>query len=1110
MLSKWPRLLAVLLCLCLCLQLSLARPPSLDRRQDENTPQPTPEPTGVSQENPTNGGDQEQQPATTTAQETGDKTASASETVVPTTTASPKSGDDVLNETIPEDQLPLTPRLTPAYGVAGFLLMVSGLVYLTIGIKNTWLQIFLSVNLLGNLATTVLIIYVMTVPVSNAIQGAYLVAVVITGAALGGGSTIFKEVTEGLGCILGGFCLSMWILTLVPGGLILQTAYKSVFIAALSLGSFGFFFSHHTRDYALIGLISFGGATASVLGIDCYSRSGLKEFWAYVWDLNEDLFPIGAVTYPITKGMRVESAAIILLCLAGIVSQLKLWRVIQIRRAKKAAEKAEEERNLQEVDETVGRDVEERTARDRRHWERVFGDGDSGAEVGDSTSSISRKSESGDVAEKGSRVMSTSTRPVSPGNSGMDEADNPTSEPPGGMSPEPPSTTPALMTSGEGDGANIMVRVVPDEFPRTPDRESVRDPEEQVWTQNANNDDHPTTERRDSMGVPRAMATSPRPEVVPLPFQVAEDEDYGGIDRQTVGARSSIAGTFADDDERPQSMRSSLARRLSQGSANLLRSLSQRTDKNVSGEVGGSRVELVARRSVAQADDDDEGSLAANVDLESSDDERSTLHGDDGKSVGIPADLPGEVEDAPTAKPEQSEQPEPSAQPQGPQPESDVPEETQSVARSEVPVNGKVSGERGSTVEAPVSGSASSRRAKSTSGTSSIAALTRDALPQPLSRTALKYRTNEWVKHSTTADAPEPDDIQIYDTPEPEMPTKEETPAPLNVDELQQTATTGTPAPAPAPSRPSAAVSNYPPFSPPRSDSRLSMGGSHEPFGRSPRRSSSGILPVQTILEEPTNRTTTRTPAAEDDLSSGRASMSASPFRQTRASSVSPPNGLPYSNSYTLMGQRETYIRNKPLAPYNPLNSGMVDYSLPLHPTPSQSPAPEYVYSSHPQPVVRDDDDMPLSQRRALIRQSSAMFAPRAPSGMGMMAFDPSFNSHQPQRHTSTPAPAIREAQLANFRQSVAADLRSGTPILAGGTRESTMGIGRGGDVKRVIEMQRGAMLREKEAEAQAREAERWEKERREEEFEQMMRSGELMGAHQEAMRRMQGLAREK
>lgn len=52
----------------------------------------------------------------------------------------------------------------------------------------------------------------MNPPVTNAVQGGYLVAVVVTGAVFGGLALVFKEITEGLCCLLGGFCIGMWLM----------------------------------------------------------------------------------------------------------------------------------------------------------------------------------------------------------------------------------------------------------------------------------------------------------------------------------------------------------------------------------------------------------------------------------------------------------------------------------------------------------------------------------------------------------------------------------------------------------------------------------------------------------------------------------------------------------------------------------------------------------------------------------------------------------------------------------------------------------------------------------------------------------------------------------
>lgn len=167
-------------------------------------------------------------------------------------------------------------------------MIVTGAFYTVIGIKTQRLHIFFSTTYLVALAVTVLVEYVMHPPISNAVQGAYFVAACVSGLIFGALAVVFADVTEGLGCFLGGFCLSMWFLVLKSGGLITSTAGKSIFIGCFTVGIFALYISHYTRVYGLIGSTSFAGATVVVLGIDCFSRAGLKEFWLYIWSKQLD------------------------------------------------------------------------------------------------------------------------------------------------------------------------------------------------------------------------------------------------------------------------------------------------------------------------------------------------------------------------------------------------------------------------------------------------------------------------------------------------------------------------------------------------------------------------------------------------------------------------------------------------------------------------------------------------------------------------------------------------------------------------------------------------------------------------------------------------------
>ena len=272
-----------------------------------------------------------------------------------------------------EQQLPVSPRITPGLSIGGVVLILIGVALNIIGVKNKWVHISLSSGLLAGLAVTVLINYVESPPVSNGIQGAYFVGIFMTGLIFGAGSLIFKEVTEGLGCLLGGFCVSMWFMTLKPGGLITNSAGKAIFIAVFCVVFWSLSFSHYTRAYGLIGSTAFSGATAFVIGVDCFSLAGYKEFWFYIWGLNDNLYPLGTTSFPLTRGIRVEIIIIVLATIIGVISQIKLWKIVRDKQKRREEEAQEAERRKDVVEQALGRRLERQNDQDRSNWEKQYG-----------------------------------------------------------------------------------------------------------------------------------------------------------------------------------------------------------------------------------------------------------------------------------------------------------------------------------------------------------------------------------------------------------------------------------------------------------------------------------------------------------------------------------------------------------------------------------------------------------------------------------------------------------------------------------------------------------------------------------------------------------------
>jgi hypothetical protein len=280
------------------------------------------------------------------------------------------------------------------------------------------------------------------------------------------------------------------------------------------------------------------------------------------------------------------------------------------------------------------------------------------------------------------------------------------------------------------------------------------------------------------------------------------------------------------------------------------------------------------------------------------------------------------------------------------------------------------------------------------------------------------------------------------------------------------------------------------------------------------RRTSSTFEPI--AEEHDAVNSTVPHPAVEGDnlrqmTTSPALSMAASVGIRASASGI-----VPYSSPQTLIGQRDMYLRSR--------SSGNLLANLPEEMGHGYQYAPSDVGSLYNYPTYAslavDPDDMPLSQRKEMMRHNSLSTLQgvhplqRASSGMDL-AETAGFNSHQPKRNSTLPTPAAREAQLASFRSSVAMDLRSGNPMMTSQSREtpfaSTTNLlrsGRESEIKRNIDLQRDRMLGQKEAEAQQREMNRQQREFTDRVFDERMRSGELLDAHREAMRKMQKGAR--
>ncbi|KAL6713180.1 hypothetical protein ACLMJK_009301 [Lecanora helva] len=1005
--------------------------------------------------------------ASGTIHSTSDASAAASTFAVVTASPIPKGSFNITstNDTVIEG-LPVKPQITPGLSVAGALMILTGAFYTIVGIKTKWLHISLSSAYLVSLAVTVLILYVMHPPVSNGLQGGYVAAAMLPGAILGGLAIVFKDITEGFACFLGGFCLSMWFLVLKPGGLISNDVGKVIFIACLTVGAFPLYLSHHTRPYGLIGSVAFGGATVVVLGIDCFSRAGLKEFWLYIWGLNDDIFPLHYhQPYPITRGIRVEIAAIIIICFMGVMSQMKIWKIIRQKREERAQEqqRKEHERNLS--DEEQGRKVEANNQQDRSLWEathgRKSGTGvqerylDSG--IGTDEPSSTRKSSLGDVRDTETAGME------------LHEMSDP--------------------TKSTDENGRVTIHVAQDDFYETSlvggQRTSL---ERNMLGSVAGPSTCAASEASSIKGAAKVTTIDPslalKPKVVPPPFKIPSpesDSDEGG---------SSIVASVATDN------------------------VPRRGSKRLSGFSMNRKPSNPSRRSYIASDTSEEALMIPHVE----DDQASSLAAtQDGVSEHNGSEDMLDYSRSQTPVVEQVL-------------DGESLEALEAVSLTKISNPDHLTNEL---PELPSSRPASMMvpeddKCRNGKSLSHLDGPAQDARPIPLrgnlpeggSKVVTAYRTNEWAKHLDAADVPDVEELKMHKKRAQEKPQAVEPAAPVDVKALQQTPLDAAPRPEP--------ISNPSHQNLPSSKSRSSTLMSKNPFSRlskqqsSPTESQPNIHPLavakgvernpsQASLVNSVSRTSSQTSLdsagrlgdnQRPSLPQRRTSQGSSPYinRGYRSSST-PLGSTPLLESPIEEGVESNFPKTR-LTPHDSHLISQRDRIITSKPSSTSLLRTSYsnvALDQHPafRSIEEDTDDIPLTRRKSMLQQNPEAVPLKHRSSVGASgATTPVQNRNNPYRSSSTSQVASSRPGLSQRDSTISAWHRSLKPDTTAHLENQNM------------EARRADLLREKQRESTSRLEGNIKSGVRNSVIDQGMRRGDMLNAHQAAMRKLQGEAK--
>lgn len=826
-----------------------------------------------------------------------------------------------------------------------------------------------------------------------------------------------------------------------------------------------------------------------------------------------------------TRGIRVELAAIIVVCLLGLLSQFRLWKVIRERRQKQEEILAEEQQKKDEAELELGRTLEEKKLHELARWEAVYGEPSSKKQRELSTSTtensptlvvtpgLHRTHSAPDIlrkdSEAGVEMVGLSVREGKRGS----------------FAEKSEETAKEANIIGEEEGSKETDKGQYSENLET------NDVDKDAEHGNANE-----TAERPPVRVPTPLQCVQSPPFkIPNPNYKEHEDDVHSIQ------------AIVDDGD---STANRLSRRLS--GVSILQRLSRRNSsrRNSRQMLTSDSEEILVPQSPLRPESpassvkgipDDvsfemqDTEAHANLDVES----HPEIHedGDDALKEHTPSDpnpkpTPA-VEDqdnTPTAHGDgQSQQDQDAAMENITEKETNEQqnvEEPQGLGLSSAKRRHTFDGGASSFLEvapAPArsqvasteeSGSGKDKSTKSPklsqkgqlrpqpsansrSSTGKKESLTAGAvehLPSHVSPLITSYRTNEWAKHLSGAETPALEEIELSPTL---VNSDEETTVPVKVEELTQTATTA--APPPAVDRRASLPEKFDTVQ--RASSIVSRQSARE---AAPQRSPS--IYMDNVATHQANAHTSSSPdlllvnSARSPASNGipggfrsastpflGTSLAASPIDESQEVNY---DSQPVEGSMSLMAQREQMVQSR-----------LSSVSLTRHSWMPQSSQSRQSVNEDPRPspdsqlnLAEEGDDIPLTQRRALLRQQSLSLA-----SMPARAEDPGRSTAADVYPTTARLPResrgpvqSKSMKMAAWRESLQEDLtRSQAPLVdVDAARQGLM------------DQQRRAQI------AQTQRA--LASENLNNSIAERMRRGEMQDVHREAMRRMQATANRK
>lgn len=766
----------------------------------------------------------------------------------------------------------------------------------------------------------------------------------------------------------------------------------------------------------------------------------------------------------------MEIAAIIIISVMGVISQLKVWKIIKQKREERASEQRRKDHQRNLSDEERGKKVEADNQQDRPLWEATHGgksttrvqEGYLDSGIGTDEPSSTRKSSFGEVRGSSAEVMELQNLPSS-GNVAE-------------------------------DGGRITVHVAQDDFFEIPLAASQRTSmERHVLAAAGGHSIRAASETSSSKGTARGPkatidpSLTLQPKVVPPPFKIPDLESASDDDGSSIEAS-------APSDHLPDRV----SKRISAPS--IFRKSSRPSRSSY--QAGSTSDEALM---IPHIDDDRASSIAATQDGVS----------DYGDSIE-----PMTYSRSPTPVIEQV---------------MDKASLDALVAKSHDKASepGVTSTLKPESIELPGSRPASmaleeqgedqdikSRSRPEVSGPCAEPVTLQGNLPDGGSKVIKAYRTNEWAKHLDKADVPEIEEPGVNKRQVRDEQQQHERTAPLDVHALQQTPVSAEPDPIVNSPVKISTQSNLPP-----SKSRSSNFMSRNPFSRQSKHQNAPpkVQPVlhpltiaknaernpsQTSLAHTASRTSSQTSLNSNgshginhrsNIPQARSSQPLVPHSRGYRSSSTPLLNSPLAES-PIEEDVESSFPDTRFAPHNAHLMSQRDRIITSRPSSTSLLRTSYsnvALDQHPayRSIPEDSDDVPLTQRKSFLQQNpQAVPLPRRSSAGLSGTSTPVQNTAY--RSSSTPQPVPVRPGATPHDSTISAWRSSLKPDTTAHLEAQNM------------EARRADLMREKQRESTSRLEGNLKQGVRASVIDQGMRRGDMLSAHQAAMRKLQGEAK--